>query len=473
MHAHRKPQSVAELMHRCGSPQCVMPIGLPASGKTTLSGELEVLGYRRFDANSIRGELYGDEAEQGDGRLVFEMLLERLGPALRAGDRVVIDNMNISRRSRRPFIHMCRDLGIRPALILLDVGLCDCQQRNEGRERVVPKEVIEKAYRTLRNHGKPGAGEGDFTIVQPTDVPGMYKQVDTSQVLAGIKMHEAVVNPAIRADLIGDVHGCYQELLMLLKKLGYRISLADTSGLPVVTSFEAPAGRVPFFVGDLVDRGPSSDLVLNLIEQLVALNHALAVQGNHDNKLMRALMGNDVKMGVEIRRTLAAIEKHGPDFRARVLAFLEKTPFAYETEDLAVVHAALVEDASHKTFKALALYGEVDGRTQADGRPVRHEDWEADYLGGKTIVHGHTPVLKPSLHLVARGGRVANIDTGACFGGKLTALRFPEMELVSVPARRVYASNPDITPAYWRAWFWARRKLSVWLGTGKLREGRS
>ncbi len=91
----------------------------------------------------------------------------------------------------------------------------------------------------------------------------------------------------------------------------------------------------------------------------------------------------------------------------------------------------------------LAVYGEVvEGEVSPDGFPVRLTSWEVGYMGGKTIVHGHIPTKEPTLRHVSNGGRVVNVDTGCCFGGKLTALRFPEMEFISVPAKAVYHANP-------------------------------
>ncbi len=78
------------------------------------------------------------------------------------------------------------------------------------------------------------------------------------------------------------------------------------------------------------------------------------------------------------------------------------------------------------------LYGETTGETDEWGLPVR-SNWAASYRGRAMVVYGHTPVVEPVWL-----NRTINVDTGCAFGGKLTALRYPENELVSVPAARVY-----------------------------------
>ena len=89
-----------------------------------------------------------------------------------------------------------------------------------------------------------------------------------------------------------------------------------------------------------------------------------------------------------------------------------------------------------------ALYGETTGETDEFGLPVRY-NWAAEYRGAAMVVYGHTPVPEPEWL-----NRTVNIDTGCVFGGKLTALRYPEKEFVSVPAARTYCepARPFLEP---------------------------
>ncbi|HEX6987246.1 MAG TPA: polynucleotide kinase-phosphatase, partial [Planctomycetaceae bacterium] len=102
---------------------------------------------------------------------------------------------------------------------------------------------------------------------------------------------------------------------------------------------------------------------------------------------------------------------------------------------LVVAHAGMKQEMQgrgSRRVRDFALYGETTGETDEFGLPVRH-NWAAEYRGPATVVYGHTPVPEPEWL-----NRTVNIDTGCVFGGRLTALRYPEKEFVSVPAKRTY-----------------------------------
>lgn len=245
-------------------------------------------------------------------------------------------------------------------------------------------------------------------------------------------------------DIVGDVHGCFDELLELLFRLGYTLCISWAhDGTISNLAIDSPPNRMLVFVGDLVDRGPRSDKVLELVNCLVSRGMAVAVSGNHDNKLMRYLKGNPVRVDPELQHTVDKLKAHGNQFVARVYAFLFSLPLIYESDHLIVVHAACRAGVSRKVAHGLALYGETNGRLDANGYPVRLTRWEDEYGGAKTIVHGHTATPEPTVKVLTSGGRIVNVDTGAPTGGKLTALRFPELEFISVPARATYAEPVD------------------------------
>src|SRR5262249_34251479 len=93
-------------------------------------------------------------------------------------------------------------------------------------------------------------------------------------------------------DIVGDVHGCFEELTALLQALGYVIA-RDEPDPAVAVSASHPGGRRAVFLGDLVDRGPGICEVLRLVMGMVASGSALCVPGNHEIKLMRKLRGKD------------------------------------------------------------------------------------------------------------------------------------------------------------------------------------
>ena len=238
-------------------------------------------------------------------------------------------------------------------------------------------------------------------------------------------------------DIIGDVHGCADELEDLLRRLGYTVRL-EGSGEERRAITTTPPGRRASFVGDLVDRGPRSPDVLRIAMGMVAAGQAFAVPGNHDIKFLRWLGGRNVKLTHGLDRTVAQMAHEPPAFKHEVAAFLDGlVSHAWlDGGRLAVAHAGIKEEMLGRSARAVrefCLYGETSGETDEFGLPIRYH-WAADYRGKTAIVYGHTPVPE-----AAWFNNTLCIDTGAVFGGKLTALRWPEKEIVSVPAARVYS----------------------------------
>lgn len=247
-------------------------------------------------------------------------------------------------------------------------------------------------------------------------------------------------------DLIGDIHGCADELEALLLKLGYQIML-EKPGLDLDsgTVYRHPDGRTAVFLGDLIDRGPRVLDTLRIVYNMVQTGSALCVIGNNDDKLLRKLRGRNVQVRHGLEVTMEQIERlptsSRTQFSKQLVAFLSSLMSHYVLDEghLVVAHAGLkaemhgvITDRSH----AFALYGDTTGKLDEHGLPIRG-DWAAQYSGDAMVVYGHTPVGEPTWV-----NNTINIDTGCVFGGKLTALRYPERELVSVPAKQCYYPSP-------------------------------
>lgn len=238
-------------------------------------------------------------------------------------------------------------------------------------------------------------------------------------------------------DIIGDVHGCADELIGLLAGLGHEVRL--TGGGPSRRAVvEGTSGRKIVFVGDFVDRGPRSPDTLRIVMALVADGRALAVPGNHDDKFRRWLAGRDVKISHGLEVTVEQMKGESADFKEDVRLFIERLPHHLWLDGgaLVVAHAGIREEMigveGGKT-RSFCLYGDTDPGKDQHGLSIRYH-WAAHYQGRPAVVYGHTPV--------ADADWVNNticIDTGCCFGGRLTALRWPERRLVAVPARQAYA----------------------------------
>lgn len=239
-------------------------------------------------------------------------------------------------------------------------------------------------------------------------------------------------------DIIGDVHGCYRELQKLLTKLGYDVP--DDPHQATAKTVRAPEGRCAIFVGDLVDRGENSMATMKIAMALVESGHGLCVPGNHDDKFRRWLIGRDVAVKHGLEGTIEDFKKEPAGMRDKLISFLDTLPIYLWLDGgkLVVVHAGILEEMLGRTnsrIRRFCLFGDTDGERDASGLPLRYH-WAADYQGATAIVYGHTPV--PEADWV---NNTLCIDTGCCFGGALTALRWPEREVVSVPALREYSPS--------------------------------
>lgn len=238
-------------------------------------------------------------------------------------------------------------------------------------------------------------------------------------------------------DIIGDIHGCFDELKQLLVTMGYIIEEADGPGGKDYRGTH-PGGRRAVFLGDLVDRGPNMVGVLKLVMNMIESGSALCVCGNHDLRVLKKIQERNILTSHgEPDWSMGQLTKQGDGFLAEVQQFMEGLVSHYVLDDgkLVVAHAGIKEalqgTESDETRK-FAIYGELTSETDEYGLPVRYE-WAADYRGQAIVVFGHTPQAE-----VRKVNNTINIDTGCVFGGKLTAFRYPEGVFMDVPAPKIY-----------------------------------
>ncbi|HET9656601.1 MAG TPA: polynucleotide kinase-phosphatase [Kineosporiaceae bacterium] len=416
---------VIELPEQC----LVVLVGVSGSGKSTLA-HAHFAPTEVISSDYCRGLVADDENDQSATKDAFDVLHYIVGKRLAAGRLTVVDATNVQPQARASLVALAREHDVLPVAVVLDVAEQVCVERNAARpDRDFGAHVIrrqrDQLRRGLRNLQREGF-RGVHTLRGEEEVATVSF---TRTRLFNDRRHET--GPF---DVIGDVHGCRAELEALLAELGYLIT-RDGDGRP--TGARHPQGRRAAFVGDLVDRGPDTPGVLRLVMGMVAAGDALCVPGNHEQKLQRALRGRQVQVTHGLAESLAQLDAEPEEFRAEVFRFLDGLVSHYVLDGgrLVVAHAGLMQRYQGRAsgrVRDFCLYGQTTGETDEYGLPVRYP-WAQEYRGTATVLYGHTPVPEPEWV----NGTLC-LDTGCVFGGRLTALRYPERELVSVPAQRVY-----------------------------------
>jgi protein phosphatase len=409
----------------------VVLIGPSGSGKSTFARK-HFLPTEILSSDTCRGFVCDDENDQAVSKDAFDVLHYIAAKRLALGRLTVIDATNVQPESRQAFVQLARKFHCLPVAIVLNLPEQVCHQRNRLREdRAFGPHVVRQQRSQLRKSIRKLGREGFrhvFILNTPEDVD--------AATIERVPLYNDKRAERGPFDIIGDVHGCCDELEELLLRLGYVCSPAEQN-----SSYCHPDGRKAIFLGDLVDRGPRVLDTVSLVQRMIATGNAFCVPGNHDIKLLKKLQGKKVQVSYGLANTLAEIEALPVEGREQycqqLAAFLDGLVSHYVLDEgkLVVAHAGLKE-AMHGRgsgkVRSFALYGETTGETDEFGLPVRH-NWAAEYRGSALVVYGHTPVPQPEWL-----NRTLNIDTGCVFGGSLTALRYPEKELVSVAAARTY-----------------------------------
>jgi protein phosphatase len=388
-----------------------------------------------ISSDFCRGLVADDENDQSATEDAFAVLNFIAGRRLAQPRFTVVDATNVQRAARRPLVELARQHDLFPVAIVLDLPEAICQERNRSRpDRSFGAHVVRGQRAQLHKSLKGLQREGFRRVHMLRSVD----EIDAAEIQR-VPLWTDRRSDHGPFDVIGDVHGCASELAALLRELGYEIA-AD--GITVA----APAGRRAVFVGDYGDRGPDTPAVLKLVMAMAQAGTAICLPGNHDVKLVRKLKGRDVQITHGLGETLEQLTLESTEFRDQARDFLDRLVSHVVLDDgkLVVAHAGMkqaYQGRSSGRVRDFALFGETTGDTDQFGLPVRLE-WAREYRGDAAVVYGHTPIAEPEWI-----NHTINIDTGCVFGGRLTALRWPERELVSVPARRTYYEPAQPLPS--------------------------
>ena len=410
----------------------VVLIGASGSGKSTFAAN-HFLRTEVISSDFCRGLVADDENDQSATNDAFAVVHFIAGRRLANRRLTVIDATNVRPEDRAHLVRIAREHHALPVAIVINPGEAVCHERNQARpDRQFGPHVVRNQTRAMKRGLRRLDREGFRQVFELRSVEEIGAVTIERQKLWTDKREES--GPF---DIIGDVHGCYDELEALLGELGYTVH-APVPGGEKAIAVTPPEGRKAVFVGDLVDRGPNSPDVLRLVMSMVAAGDAHCVRGNHDDKFLRWLNGRKVKMTHGLADSVEQMEPEPEEFHRQVKGFLNDLVSHYMFDDgkLAVAHAGIRENMQGRAsgaIRSFCMYGETTGETDEFGLPVRY-NWAQDYRGDALVVYGHTPV--PDTEWL---NNTICIDTGCVFGGKLTALRYPERELVSVPAAKVYS----------------------------------
>jgi protein phosphatase len=413
----------------------VVMIGASGSGKSTFANK-HFAPTEIVSSDRCRAVVSDDENNQAATEDAFALLHFIVAKRLKAGKLTVVDATNVKAEDRKHLLQLAKEYHCLAAAIVFDLPVQICHERNQQRgNRDFGIHVVQRHSHNLRKSLR--SLDREFRYVHRfTNVA----EIDQAEVVRKPLWNNRKTEHG-PFDIIGDIHGCTDELELLLDQLGYVATTGEQTGFWDFATYRHPLGRRVLFVGDLVDRGIRNLDAVKLVRNMMAAGSALCVCGNHEFKLLRYLQGKKVQVNHGLGLTVAEIDaipaEHQASYRQELGNFLDGLLSHYVLDDgkLVIAHAGLKEEMQGRSsgvVRSFAMYGETTGEVDEFGLPVR-ANWAKNYRGAATVVYGHVPVL----HAEWLNNSI-DIDTGCVFGGKLTALRYPERQLVEVPAARVY-----------------------------------
>ena len=401
-------------------------VGVSGSGKSTFARK-HFLPTEIVSSDYCRAMMSDSEQNQEATKDAFELLNFIVNKRLARGNLTVVDATNVQPDARKSIVALAKAHHVVTVAIVLNLDESVCIDRNRQRpERGPNTDFVSRQARQLKKSIGNLKREGFRYIYELNSLAEIEAaEIQRERLWTNRRGDHGPF------DVIGDIHGCCDELVLLLEKLGYQFTAGTATH---------PEGRRALFLGDIVDRGPRIVDTIRLVMGMTKSGAALCIPGNHENKLVRALDGRKVAVNHGLEQTLGELAKETPEFQDEVKVFFDGliSHFVLDDGKLVVAHAGMREAFQGRAsgeVRAFALYGETTGETDEFGLPVRYQ-WAADYRGKAAVIYGHTPV--PTAEWF---NNTLCIDTGCVYGGHLTALRWPEKELVAIPAAKVYCES--------------------------------
>jgi protein phosphatase len=313
----------------------ILLIGPSGCGKSSFARK-HFLPTEVISSDVCRGLVADNENDHSVTGDAFDLVHAIVRKGLARGRLTVIDATNVQPESRKPLVELAREYHVLPIAIVFDLPEKLCHEQNASRpDRQFGSHVVcnqaQQMRRSLRGLEREGFRH-NFRLASPEEVD--HASIERQPRWNNKREEHGPF------DVVGDVHGCLNELLELFTQLGYGIDRRDGTA-----EVSPPEGRKLVFVGDLVDRGPATPEVLELVMGMVRSGQALCVPGNHDVKLVKALKGRDVQLTHGLAESMHQLREQSEEFRAQATKFLHSLVNHYVFDDgkLVVAHAGLKE----------------------------------------------------------------------------------------------------------------------------------
>lgn len=362
----------------------------------------------------------------------FSLLQQTVEARCRLNKLTFVDATNLSEAERKVYFTMAKKQHVPIYGLLLDLPLETLLKQDELRENPRGKARMKQQARKIQEQKRVLKKEPFTRLYQASSIEELQ-----------IVRHPSPLYLEIGQglDMIGDIHGCFDEMILLLEKLGY----VSEDGL-----YTHPDGRKLLSLGDIMSRGPKSLETMQFWQRHIEAGVAYMIDSNHGYKIARFLEGQKVTLrhGDElIEQELTTYEQqHGyvatEGLKRKLTDMLRQAPSHYVLTKNSVPYAVAVHAGIRDRYigkdspriRDFCRYGDVTGLTE-NGRPIR-SDWYTEHQSPLLIIWGHDPQPKP-----LKINQTLNIDQGVVFGGALTALRYPEETVESVPAMQDYAQD--------------------------------
>lgn len=372
----------------------------------------------------------------------FAMMDNIIRTRCRLNKLTFVDATHLQPDDRKRYIAMARENHVPIVSIVLDVPEKVLLERDEKRDNPRGKRRIKQQYQVFTREKRFMKKEGIRSLY-------FLKEIDDIELTR--RSHPLELDADAGIDIIGDIHGCYDEMIELLVKLGYEKDEDDF--------YRHPEGRKFLSIGDVMSRGPESLKSMMFFYRHVQKGLAYMIDSNHGWKIARWLDGKNVTLNhgdekVE-QEFLQFEQEHGAEqaaeWKNKMKDFLLEAPSHYILKKNGIprvvcAHAGIRDEYIGKQSRDVSdfcRYGDTNGFDEK-GKPIR-KDWFIGHQTSQLIVWGHDPKPQP-----LKINNSLNIDQGVVFGGKLTAYRFPEAQIIAVEAKEDYSGVPDNPLLEWK-----------------------